>query len=99
MCLAIDQTPTVADAFLAACRGMWGQPFVAAIYTLLLHRWLLERRDAGGLEQRQKHLNVLVAGKALQRNATCDFDLVVRASEAQLVLQLLMKRQWIRTFH
>ncbi|CAD7699625.1 unnamed protein product [Ostreobium quekettii] len=53
---------SAADQLLAICRRIWGQPFVAAIYTLLLHQWLLESRDAGGAEQRQKHLNVLVSG-------------------------------------
>jgi 3-oxoacyl-ACP reductase-like protein len=32
---------------------------------LLLHRWLLLRREAGGIEQRQKHVNVLMYGKGL----------------------------------
>lgn len=56
------RTCVAADSLLIVCRGIWGQPFVAAIYTLLLHRWLLGRKSAGGMEQRQKHLNVLVAG-------------------------------------
>ncbi|GMH38571.1 hypothetical protein BSKO_06455 [Bryopsis sp. KO-2023] len=56
------RTWSAADSLLTVCRGIWGQPFVAAIYTLLLHRWLLGRKSAGGTEQRQKHLNVLVAG-------------------------------------
>lgn len=57
------QSWSSAESLLTVCRGIWGQPFVAAIYTLLLHKWLLKRKVAGGAEQRQKHLNVLVAGE------------------------------------
>lgn len=35
------------------------------VYALLLHQWLLLNKDAGGSEQRQKHLNVLVVGTTL----------------------------------
>lgn len=43
-------------------KRLWGQPYVAPIYALLLHRWMLLRKDAGGLVQRQKHVGVLVFG-------------------------------------
>lgn len=46
------------------CRRLWGQPFTGPIYALLLHQWLLVHRDAGGADQRLKHLNVLVSGAA-----------------------------------
>lgn len=46
------------------CRRLWGQPYIAPVYTLLLHRWLLLHKDAGGQLQRQKHVNVLVSGAA-----------------------------------
>lgn len=44
------------------CSLLWGQPLVAPIYTLLLHKWLLSDSGAGGHEHRQKHLNVLITG-------------------------------------
>ena len=44
------------------CRRLWGQSIVGAIFALLLHRWLLLRPEAGGLEQRQKHVHVLMLG-------------------------------------
>eukprot|EP00887_Chlorella_sp_A99_P006836 scaffold2.g6836.t1 len=50
------------EALLAACRRLWGQPFTAPTYALLLHQWLLLHADAGGRDQRQKHLAVLVSG-------------------------------------
>ena len=50
------------EALLAACRRLWGQPFTAPTYALLLHQWLLVHADAGGRDQRQKHLAVLVSG-------------------------------------
>ena len=42
-----------------------GQPFTAPTYALLLHQWLLVHSEAGGAEQRLKHLNVLFSGKLL----------------------------------
>lgn len=56
------QTWDASEALLAVCRRLWGQPFTAPIYALLLHQWLLIHRDAGGADQRLKHLNVLVSG-------------------------------------
>lgn len=44
------------------CRRLWGQPHVAPIYAMLLHQWLLLHKDAGGAEQRLKHLKVMVSG-------------------------------------
>ena len=44
------------------CRRLWGQPHVAPIYAMLLFRWLLLNKDAGGAEQRLKHLGVMVSG-------------------------------------
>lgn len=35
----------------------------------LLRRWLLLRREAGGIEQRQKHVNVLMYGECQQLTA------------------------------
>jgi hypothetical protein len=51
-----------ADAVLYFCKRLWGQSIVGAILALLLHRWLLLRPEAGGLEQRQKHVHVLMLG-------------------------------------
>lgn len=56
------QAPHEAEQLLHLCRRFWGQPYVASIYTLLLHQWLLIDPTAGGVEERQKHLNVLVSG-------------------------------------
>lgn len=50
------------EALLALCRQLWGQPFLAPTYALLLHQWLLVHPLAGGADQRLKHLNVLVSG-------------------------------------
>ncbi len=52
----------MAESLLYTCRSLWGQPFVFPVYTLLLHQWLLLNKDAGGSEQRQKHINVLISG-------------------------------------
>ena len=51
-----------AEALLALCRRLWGQPFTAPTYALLLHQWLLVHAEAGGREQRLKHINVLCSG-------------------------------------
>ena len=50
------------EALLALCRRLWGQPFTAPTYALLLHQWLLVHAEAGGREQRLKHINVLCSG-------------------------------------
>ena len=52
------------ERLLALCRQLWGQPFTAPTYALLLYQWLLVHREAGGADQRLKHLNVLFSGKA-----------------------------------
>jgi len=44
------------------CRRLWGQPHVAPMYAMLLYQWLLLNKDAGGAEQRLKHLKVMVSG-------------------------------------
>ncbi|GBF87356.1 K-stimulated pyrophosphate-energized sodium pump protein [Raphidocelis subcapitata] len=56
------QDTNSADAVLYFCKRLWGQSIVGAIFALLLHRWLLLRPEAGGLEQRQKHVHVLMLG-------------------------------------
>ncbi len=56
------QNGQAADDLLHVCRRLWGQPYVAPIYALLLSQWLLTHPDAGGKEQRQKHVNVLISG-------------------------------------
>lgn len=57
-----NQNGQAADDLLHVCRRLWGQPYVAPIYALLLSQWLLTHPDAGGKEQRQKHVNVLISG-------------------------------------
>ena len=56
------QNEIAADDLLHVCRRLWGQPYVAPVYALLLHQWLLSHPTAGGTEQRQKHVNVLISG-------------------------------------
>lgn len=51
------------ETVLYYCKRLWGQPWIAPILALLLHQWLLLRPEAGGTEQRQKHINVLVLGE------------------------------------
>ncbi|KAK9809976.1 hypothetical protein WJX72_002897 [[Myrmecia] bisecta] len=51
-----------AEALLYVSRQLWGQPYMAPIFALLLHQWLFRAPDAGGTEQRQKHINVLASG-------------------------------------
>ncbi len=51
-----------AEGLLYVCRRLWGQPYVAPVYALLLHQWLLLNREAGGAAERQKHVNVMVSG-------------------------------------
>ena len=60
--IVVLQKWDAAEALLYVCRRLWGQPYVAPVYALLLHRWLLLNKDAGGQLQRQKHVNVLVSG-------------------------------------
>lgn len=59
---ACMQETVAADTVLYFCKRLWGQPYVAPVFALLLHRWLLLRPEAGGSEQRQKHVNVLMLG-------------------------------------
>jgi len=54
--------PALADALLGVMRRLWGQAYVAPIYALLLHRWLLTHRDAGLRQNRTKHVHVLAIG-------------------------------------
>lgn len=56
------KTHEASEVVLMLCRQLWGQPFTAPIYSLLLHQWLLVHPEAGGLDQRLKHLNILVSG-------------------------------------
>ena len=51
-----------AEGLLYACRKLLSQPYVSPVYAMLLYQWLLVQKDAGGAEQRQKHVNLLVAG-------------------------------------
>ena len=59
----VMQATDSAEALLHICRKLWHQPYIAPVYALLLHQWLLLKKDAGGWEQRQKHVNVLVLGE------------------------------------
>ena len=47
---------------MQVCSQLWGQPFTAPIFALLLHQWLLVHPEAGGADQRLKHLNILLSG-------------------------------------
>ena len=51
-----------ADALLYICRQLWGLSYIAPVYTLLLHQWLLLNKDAGGSAERQKHVSVVIQG-------------------------------------
>ena len=55
-----------ADTLLYFCKRLWGQSIVGAIFALLLHRWLLLRPEAGGVEQRQKARLVCVAANSIE---------------------------------
>ena len=66
------QKHDLAEALLYVCRRLWGQPHVAPIYAMLLYQWLLLHRDAGGAEQRLKHLKVMVSGALALWHATHD---------------------------
>lgn len=50
------------EALLSTCKRLWGQPFTAPIFALLLHQWLLTHPEAGGSDERLKHLNIMVSG-------------------------------------
>jgi hypothetical protein len=64
-----------ADGYNCAVRALLAMPAVTRRHALdmnavcsavdfsLLCRWLLLRREAGGIEQRQKHVNVLMYGE------------------------------------
>ncbi|MEW5308138.1 MAG: hypothetical protein WDW38_000118 [Sanguina aurantia] len=43
-------------------QGLWNHCWIAPVYALLLHRWLLQHPDAGGPAFRVKHFNVFVHG-------------------------------------
>ncbi len=77
------QDHTAADTLLYFCKRLWGQPYVAPIYALLLHRWLLLRRDAGGAVQRQKHVGVLVFGER-RRGLGCSGPCAAAGGAARL---------------
>ena len=51
-----------AEGLLYASRRLLSQPYVSPVYAMLLYQWLLVNKEAGGAEQRQKHVNLLVAG-------------------------------------
>jgi hypothetical protein len=51
-----------AEGLLYVCRKLLSQPYVAPVYAMLLYEWLLANKDAGGAEQRQKHVSLLVEG-------------------------------------
>ena len=53
------------------CRKLLSQPYIGPIYAMLLYQWLLGNKDAGGAEQRQKHINLLAAGLALNTCVIC----------------------------
>ena len=40
--------PARAEGLLTVAKRLWGQPYVAPLYTLLLHRWLLAAPQRGG---------------------------------------------------
>ena len=45
------------------CRKLLSQPYIAPVLSALLYQWMLTHKGAGGAEQqRQKHVNLLVAG-------------------------------------
>ncbi len=50
------------EEVLSICKRLWGQPFTAPIFALLLHQWLLVHPEAGGVDERLKHINILVSG-------------------------------------
>ena len=50
------------QSLLYVCRQLWGLSIIAPIYTLLLHQWLLLHKGAGGADQRQKHVSVVISG-------------------------------------
>lgn len=50
------------ETLLLTCKRLWGQPFTAPIFALLLHQWLLTHPDAGGSDERLKHINIMVSG-------------------------------------
>ena len=62
--LAAMQKWDAAEGLLYVCRKLLSQPYISPIYAMLLYQWLLANRDAGGAEQRQKHINLLTAGCA-----------------------------------
>ncbi|KAK9822986.1 hypothetical protein WJX81_000828 [Elliptochloris bilobata] len=51
-----------AEGLLYVCRKLLSQPYIAPVLSALLYQWMLTHKDAGGAEQRQKHVNLLVAG-------------------------------------
>lgn len=60
-----------AEGLLYAARKLLSQPYVSPVYAMLLYEWLLVHKDAGGAEQRQKHVNLLVAGAPTCMRAPC----------------------------
>ena len=60
-----------AEGLLYVCRKLLSQPYIGPIYAMLLYQWLLGNRDAGGAEQRQKHINLLAAGLARKTCVIC----------------------------
>jgi hypothetical protein len=62
LALYFCRTSSASEAVLQLCSQLWGQPFAAPVFALLLHQWLLLHPDAGGADQRLKHLNILVSG-------------------------------------
>ena len=61
-----------ASALLKLCRPMWGQSYIAPVFSLLLHRWMLLQNEAGGKAERLKHINVLAQGVQYAPTGTSD---------------------------
>ena len=58
----LERHDAIAEEVLAMCRSMWAHAFVAPIFALLLHRWILVHPTAGGEDERTKNLLVLTRG-------------------------------------
>ena len=56
------------------CRKLLSQPYIAPVLSALLYQWILTHKGAGGAEQRQKHVNLLVAGACPAQEHACGWQ-------------------------
>ncbi len=75
------------------CRKLLSQPYISPIYAMLLYQWLLANKDAGGAEQRLKHINLLTAGSLHNASLHSIRPVILQDTKQQLTLSMYQAPQ------